>query len=206
MFATGDYERFYCDVLKRYDDIDISITFGVLIADYDQRLARDYIINYLDIFNKNSGEYIDFFIPGYIPYNNGDSKQIALKNKMGENYFFSRDVFHKFIEEFKTKFRVDYPYNPILVLVELSKDDFSNARKIIIELDIENRNIKKTGVLFDRIFEIAKKHTEIDKFESGLVRTYIKGECLDSFLRVLDSNIVTEVVNNQKNIRLFKIK
>ena len=64
MFATGDYNRFYCDVMERYSDVDIPITFGILIADYDQQMAREHIINYLDVFNETSGKYIDFLFRG----------------------------------------------------------------------------------------------------------------------------------------------
>ena len=206
MFATGDYDRFYYDVMERYSDVDIPITFGILIADYDQRMAREYIINYLDVFHKTSGKYIDFFIPGYVPYDAGNCQRIHFKNEHGENYYFSRHLYLRFIEEFKSKFNIDYPYNPILVLAELTGRDFANSKKIIIDLDSDNRNIRQTGSLFDSIFEIAKRHTAIEDFETGLSKTYLKGEWLDSFVRALDNSVVTEIRNQQQNVRSFRIR
>ena len=42
-----------------------TITVGILIADGNQASARDYIINYMDMFDRKSGKFIDFFVPGY---------------------------------------------------------------------------------------------------------------------------------------------
>jgi hypothetical protein len=206
MFATGDYERFYYDVIERYADIDIPITFGVLIVDYEQSAAREYIVNYLDIFNKSSGKYIDFFIPGYVPYNAGDWRKIPFKNKEGDDYYFKRDAFHQFITEFENRFNIEYPFNPMLVLVELTGRDFANSKRIVIELDSESRDVKKTGLLFNEIFKIAKKHTSIDDFEVGLAKTYLKGEWLDTFVRAIDNSIVTEVFTHRKNAKSFRIQ
>ncbi|MCL2722109.1 MAG: hypothetical protein FWD47_12340 [Treponema sp.] len=207
MFPTGDYDRFYYDVLERYDNIDTPITFGVLIADYNQGLARDYIVNYLDIFDKNSDKYIDFFIPGYVPYEHYGKdicKPIHFRNKQGEKYYFSREAFHRFITEFKNQFDIEYPYSPILVLMELSKDNFTTPKKIIIELDSDNMNIKRSGILFDKIFEIAKQNKNINGFETGLVKTYLKGEWLETIVRAIDNSVLTEMFNQQQNIRSFK--
>ena len=209
MFPTGDYDRLYYDVLQQYNDIDIPITFGVLIADYDQRLASEYIINYLDFFDMSSGKYIDFFIPGYIPYERyGDDNCIPIHfcNKRGEQYYFNREVFHRFITEFGNKFGIKYPYNPILVLVELTKGNFANSRKIIIDLDSNERDIKRTGVLFDKIFSIAKQYTAINDFEYGLARTHIKGDWLDAVVRALDNSIITELRNQQQNVWSFRVQ
>ena len=42
-----------------------TITVGILIADGNQASARDYIINYMDMFDRKSGKFMDFFVPGY---------------------------------------------------------------------------------------------------------------------------------------------
>lgn len=40
-------------------------TAAILIADYQQQLAREHILNYVDLFNRESDKYIDFYVPGY---------------------------------------------------------------------------------------------------------------------------------------------
>ncbi len=59
MFPTGDFDRLKYEIIEWYSDIDIPITFGILTADYEQSLAREYIINYIDVFDKRSNKYID---------------------------------------------------------------------------------------------------------------------------------------------------
>ena len=91
------------------------------------------------------------------------------------------------------------------MLSELTGRDFANSKKIIINLDSDNRDIKQTGSFFDSIFEIAKHYTALNDFETGLAKTYLKGAKLDSFIRALDNSIVTEILNQLRNIRSFKI-
>ena len=63
MNPSGDYKRFEIEIVNRYEDYDIPITFGILIADYRQRNCSDYIINYLkECFGLNSKLNIDLCI------------------------------------------------------------------------------------------------------------------------------------------------
>ena len=63
MYPTGSFERFQSDILEVYGDYGDKeyVTFGILIADPRQTDAEEYIFNYIDIFNDESGKYIDFF-------------------------------------------------------------------------------------------------------------------------------------------------
>jgi hypothetical protein len=205
MVPTGAFDRLYCDIINRYDDMDVPVTFGILIADYQQTLAREYILNYLNIFDKHSGKYIDFFIPGYTIYDSGDGISTALKDKDGEKYYFSKELFDEFVEKCKKNFGFIYNYSPMLVLVELTRTDYINVRKIIIELDSKTHDIKKTGILFEKIFEIAKKYVMLDDFSREIVKTYIEGSALDSFVNALDNSVVTEIYNVIQNTRQYKI-
>lgn len=57
------FDQITQEILDKYDYK--TITVSILIADGNQTAARDYIINYMDKFDKESGKYIDFFVPGY---------------------------------------------------------------------------------------------------------------------------------------------
>ena len=52
MFPTSSYKRLYNDIIDRYDTYsdDEYVTFGILIADARQGEAREYILNYLNVF------------------------------------------------------------------------------------------------------------------------------------------------------------
>ena len=198
MFPTGDFNRLKHEVMQWYND-DAPITFGILIADYEQTLAREYIINYMNIFDKKSNKYIDFFIPGYLPYDNGIIT--SMKDKDGNSYHFDRTTFEIFIEEFEKYFDFTYEFNPVLILVELKNKNF-----IIIDLDCNESDIKRAGVLFLDIFNIAKKYVRIEDFSRELVATYIKGSHLDSIVRSIDNHFLTEVNEQRKNVRRFRIQ
>ena len=206
MYPTGDFERLKFEIMERYKDFDIPITFGILIADYEQSLAREYILNYIDVFDKRSNKYIDFFIPGYITHGSNDCIRASMKNKQGEPYYFSRELFHDFIEKLETIFDYQYNFSPVLLLVELKNRDFVGTKKIIIELDTEKTSIKKTGVLFTNIFKIAKRYANIKDFSRELTATYLKDTLADSVVDAIDNSILTELHTRKKNIRHFQIK
>lgn len=206
MFPTGDFDRLKYEIMEWYNDIDIPITFGILIADYEQSLAKEYIINYMDVFDKRSNRYIDFFIPGYVIYGSDDDIRTSMKNKQGDAYYFSRTLFHDFIEKFETYFDYKYEFNPVLILVELKNRNFVGTKKIVIELDSERTSIKKAGVLFNNIFKIAKRYVNITDFSRELTATYLKNTLADSVIDAIDSSMLTELYTQKKNIRVFQIK
>lgn len=206
MFPTGDFDRLKYEIMEWYNDIDIPITFGILIADYEQSLAKEYIINYMDVFDKRSNRYIDFFIPGYVIYGSDDDIRTSMKNKQGDAYYFSRTLFHDFIEKFETYFDYKYEFNPVLILVELKNRNFVGTKKIVIELDSERTSIKKAGVLFNNIFEIAKRYVSITDFSRELTATYLKNTLADSVIDAIDNSMLTELYTQKKNIRVFQIK
>jgi len=207
MYPTGNYERFKNDVLERYEAIDIPITFGVLIADYRQDRAKQYILKYLKVFDAESNEYIDFFIPGYQPdYSGKNNECLRVKDRRGYRYFFDEDIFEGFITEFQKTFHYAYEFNPVLVLVELNGKQFANARKIVIELDSPDSDIRRAGSLFLEIFNIAKRHVNIEDFSKFLVGTYLKGAYADAIIQAIGNDLLSEINNQQKNIRRFTIK
>ena len=75
--------------LKTFDDVatrilerkpgGTSVVIGILIADWRQTEAREYILNYMNMFDEESGKFIDFFIPGY--FTNSDRDGISLTKR-----------------------------------------------------------------------------------------------------------------------------
>lgn len=203
MFPTGDFDRLKYEVMQWYND-DAPITFGILIADYEQTLAREYIINYMNVFDKKSNNYIDFFIPGYLTYGNGIIT--LMKNKNGESYCFDRTTFETFVEQFEKYFGFTYEFSPVLVLVELKNKNFIDSQKIIIDLDCDESDIKRAGVMFLDIFDIAKRYVRIEDFSRELTATYIKGSYADTIVNAIGNNILTEINEQRKNVRRFRVQ
>lgn len=74
MFPTGSFGRMENELCWREKNkgTDIPITVGILIADVRRQLEREYIFNYINRLNLETGNLIDFYIPGYIKVSNQD--------------------------------------------------------------------------------------------------------------------------------------
>lgn len=121
MNPVRTFDQITQEILDKYDYK--TITVGILIADGNQTAARDYIINYMDKFDKESGKYIDFFVPGYCERISNSTVSIEKRYHpnayekwicMGDlpmfiirrnqtAYYFDKFLFDDFIEEMKTK-------------------------------------------------------------------------------------------------------
>lgn len=68
MIPIGDFPLLCKKIINKYDDYE-KITFGILLADPRQTESREYILNYLNLFNKESCGLFDFFVPGDLKRN-----------------------------------------------------------------------------------------------------------------------------------------
>ena len=159
MWPIGTYERFLRKIKGQENYGEKVNYYGVLFCDVRQSKAKEYILNYLDVFNCRSGKFIDFYIPGYISgdefYKNksDQEKEISISNK---RYIFYQDEYRKFCTAFEKDFDVEFPFSSTLVLMEYKKGDFSTARKMIFELEDRETGIKSAGRLFLKIFKCAE--------------------------------------------------
>lgn len=230
MYPVGKFDEICEKVLQKYEHDEV-VTIGILVADWQQDEAKQYILHYMDRFDKKSGKYIDFYIPGYF------QRPDELNGQMNKNYhpnvcvtgdFFSNDIafflrresipyyFHKFlfddfIMEMEERMGIKYTYNPLLILVEV---DRKNGRgqiefqdKLVIELDEDtNRGLRRAGELFDKIFEIAKREVNLDRFGSGVRMYYIKGKAVQNIISVLNGNWIESIADVTSDAMRFRIK
>ena len=140
MLPVFQYENFVKRVKQKKREKGVSV-FGILICDYRQQLCREYILNYLNRFHKLAGKNIDFYLPGYV-----------------QDY----PIYEEFLENLSHDFDITFPYNPILILMEYKGGNFKNARKVVIELDSNKRDIKKVGKLFEEIFATAQDKVDLN--------------------------------------------
>lgn len=206
MFPTGSYERFQHDIIYRYNthgDNDF-VTFGILIADPRQDQAREFIFNYLDMFDDESGKYFDFFIPGYDTYSyHSDEKEVytSINNK---NYYFNYDLFFDFINRLKSDFNINYTFNPMLILMTMQLGRKHTAKYIVLELD-DSPGIPRCGMLFEDIFQTARTTLQLNDFQGMLRKTYIEGNLLSSIINAIGQKWLIELNNTCRNMRRYKI-
>lgn len=78
MNPVSTFDELCHKILQNYEDNTV-VTVGVLLADGRQDDAKQYIINYMDMFDKHSGKYIDFYLPGYYEYSDVIEEDISKK-------------------------------------------------------------------------------------------------------------------------------
>lgn len=208
MYPTGSFDRFKSDLLETYRDYGENeyVTFGILIADYRQTDAREYIYNYIDLFDEESGRYFDFFIPGYGEMNYVDDarKCFTIREK---DYYYSEKLFRDFCTKLNDYFGIKYSFNPMLVLMSMIPSKTHTAHFIVIYLDDEEKHgVKRSGELFRRIFRFAVQDPTIEGFETFFRKTYIKGDCIDSILNLFGKGTLVELKNRSRKYRCYKIK
>lgn len=202
MWPLGEYDRLVHEI-KRREDPDIPITFGLLVADYRQQLCREYILNYIDRFNYRSDRYINFYLPGYFEEDLYSSTQII--KIAGKQYYFNDEKYMEFLGKLEIDFEIGYIYNPTLILMEYDRGNFNQTKRILIELDHNGADIKKTGELFENIFELAKHHVNINEFSNEMMKKEFKRGLFDRVLKVVDNKLVTEIYDTYGRVKKFKL-
>lgn len=209
MLITGDFFKFNEDVFNKYFSeygADSFITFGVLIADCRQDMARQYIFNYLTKFDRNSSGYFDFFIPGYLHYLDKSENLQHYVEVSEKRYYFNEKKFLDFIEGLENNFGINYSHNPMLILISMIPGHMHTVQYIVIELDKTEYGIERCGELFERIFEVAKKDTGLEYLRSSIRKTHIKGNILNSLIRLFKISPLIEIEQIHGELKRYKIK
>ena len=213
-----------------------TVTIGILVADARQREAKEYIINYLNIFDENSGKYIDFFIPGYYTdssrentddkkrkyhpnseyknTNGYNEKPTIVLHRTGINYYFDSMLFEQFLSYMSQTMKIEYTYNPMLILAEI---DFINDRaeiayqkRLVFELDSNSMGgERRAGKFFDEIFKIAKKNSSLYDFGKGIRVYYIKGKVVGKTIEAISGKwgvVLKSIAEEVWKCRITKIQ
>lgn len=202
MWPLGDYNRLVHEI-KRRENSDIPVTFGLLIADYDQQQCREYILNYIERFNYRSDRYINFYLPGYLEESfYDDSKILVVGDK---RHHFNRQIYLDFLIKLETDFSIEYPYTPVLVLMEYSNGNFKFTKRIVIQLDNSGSQIKQTGELFEQIFSIARNEVAISDFSNKLKRGEINRRVFETIVGCIDNKFITSICTNNQAIKKYRL-
>ncbi|MGG7058326.1 hypothetical protein ACQPUZ_08510 [Clostridium tertium] len=158
MYPIGTYDRFI-QKIKGREDKSKPRYLGVLFCDIEQQSAKEYILNYMEVFNKSSGEYFDFYIPGYLNSTKKSGNNIfQFRNK---KYEFNRKVYNEFCDKFIKDFNIEFPYVATLVLLEYKSGNFKNAKIAKFNLEEIKGGVKNSGFFFDLIFKVSKDNEEL---------------------------------------------
>ena len=212
MWPIGTYKRFLRKIKGQENFGEKVDYFGILFCDARQSKAMEYVLNYLDIVHERSGRFIDFYIPGYIPENDCYSGASNYGIQIGgKRYLFSPKDYLEFCRCFEYDFGVEFPFSATLVLLEYKSGNFSNARKIVFELEASENGIKSAGRLFLNIFtcaESGKMGESLDLLSNSLSTKERIGmigattKCILNFFGI----DVDPVLDQNQNISKFRVK
>ena len=202
MWPLGEYDRLVHEIKKR-ENLNKPVTFGLLIADYRNPLCKTYILDYISRFDYKSDKYINFYLPGYL-----EEDSIWKKDKIkikGKQYYFNDEKYMEFLNKLERDFSIDYPYNPTLILLEYDKGNFNKSKRIIIELDSEGSDIKKVGNLLERIFEIAKIENNLLNIQKKLRKDEFKNGLFEAIVVGIDNGIISSLYKTAKSNYKYKL-
>ena len=77
--------------------------------------------------------------------------------------------------------------------MEYEGGHFKKSKKIIIELDSNERNIQKVGELFEEIFDIAQNKVNLKKMMRELGKNQIRDNFWDMLIELIDNKYLTKV-------------
>ena len=80
------------------------------------------------------------------------------------------------------------------------------AEYIVIELDNTSHDIRRSGMVFSKIFKFARENPQLQDLQQMLIKTYLKGNWLNHILKILNQNELLEVINIKNNITKYRIK
>lgn len=205
MYPIGTYDRFIQKVKGREGKEKVTNVFGVLLADVRQPDTRGYILNYLDRFHLSSGEYIDFYIPGYFEDTDTFYKTEYIELET-EKYFFSSQAYDEFTRKFVQDFGLKGKGVPVLYLIEWEKGAFEKSKIIEFDLDGGEYSVKKTVELFEFLFSLTRNNEDLvginNRLELEKLGEYLSNDLIDD----LGIPLVTIGKNVGKLLRKFKVR
>lgn len=227
MEVVDTFETLSKRVLEKYVE-GTPITMGILVVDYRQTDAREFILNYLDRFDKKSGKFIDFYLPGYyvgawdVQNSCSQHPNMYIRDGMikdrpiylsrtNEKVCFDEKLFEHFLDEMESRMNIQYSYSPMLILIEVKKSvargEVEFQDKIVIDLDDGTAiSVRKSGALFEMIFEIAKRKVNLDQFGKEIRMHYFKGNATKILSGLLKKDLVVPVIDNIEILKKYRIK
>ena len=205
MFPTGSFGRMENELYWREKNkgTDIPITVEILIADVRRQLEREYIFNYINRLNLETGNLIDFYIPGYIKVSNQDdydNMKYYLNNcterfKLGKNfYYFSYELFYEFLDKLGEHSNKHLTPDPKIILVSYADEQICFGDSIVFDLRKEDRE-NSISELFQFIINIARKTTEFEEFKRKIFLDNSKNKFIKFVKNKLPDQLLSFVIS-----------
>ncbi len=158
---SGSFEHF---LWKHSDKKNLTEgnTVGLLFVDPRQTQIRDFVTNYMDVFNQESDKYIDFYLPGFRKVNDESHYDMTISNTFWK---FEPDVYNSFVGELRDRKIINFTTSAFLLLMEIGHHKTSFKKYMKIGIDSPAMNPQEAGPFFKKLFEYSKSEIEFQKIE-----------------------------------------
>lgn len=163
-------------------------TIGILVTRPDLPTGKD-ILNSLEYFHFRTGEYVNFYLPGYGAYwpksDYPDGKVVTMID--GVNWSFSNQMFTKFISDIERYSKWQYSGESELLLVEMKNGILSYENMMQFHLD----NMFRDGVInsvhqfFEQVFRICSDKETLNQLSNAFGVDKLKQISKDKILEKL---------------------
>lgn len=217
----GSFQEFKSKVLSGTNNANEVITFGILLADPEQSECREYLLNYLNIFNKKSGKLFDFYIPGFTDdkyhldvfgWESGNifdsmSKNIPIISIEDKQYYFCRKYYEDFIIKLEETFGIQPTFNPMLILIEMEPGYIKSAKYVVIELDdLYSNGIRRSSAFFYEQLNILKKVRTLEEIVQQEKILFSRSKCIDKIISALAPDWLIEAKSVYDEFKRYQIK
>jgi hypothetical protein len=189
---------------KRYKRRDVNIT-GILFARPASSFAQKEILPHIDYWHHRSDYYTDFFCPGYLRDDSGQSGPIVA-TVAGGKWCFTNQGFITFLEQLEPHTSWKYRGGCDLIVTNARYDqttkhaslDLSSAIAVDLELAQKDNAVRDVSDLCEAVFAFAKNLNEATddpcwQFSDRLGLRVVKGSLKEFLLKYLPSWIKPEV-------------
>lgn len=169
MFHALTYESMM-EQLKENGSIR-KCNIGILLCNPNSEFAQKEILSRVEQFYNASGEFIDFYFPGYGAYWNGEYPDRKCVQKVnGVSWYFSEKKYREFIRKLESISKWKYNGESELLVINYSNGelDFTRSSMIWLDKSVKDGSIYSVSNEFERMFKEFEKNKNIveisDKF------------------------------------------
>ncbi|HBG7674934.1 TPA: hypothetical protein KRE78_002575 [Clostridioides difficile] len=169
MFHALTYESMM-EKLKETGSIR-KCNIGILLCNPNSEFAQKEILSRVEQFYHASGEFIDFYFPGYGAYwNNEYPDRECVQKVNGVSWYFSEKKYREFIRKLESISKWKYNGESELLVISYNNGelDFSKSSMIWLDKSVKDGSIYSVSNEFERMFKEFERGRNIveisDKF------------------------------------------
>lgn len=179
---------------ERKNGTVVPVTVGVLLADARRQFCKENILPFIDALHRESGQLIDFFIPGYFPAGGEGHFRLG-----GTVYVFSEEAYMSVFSALQNRYD-NVSGNAQLFLISYEKGHLRYADNLVFDLEtmVSSGKIDSAYAFLRKLIRISKKSRQFKKFKQQLSLERAGTAVLEFVKQFLPSALITVAEESAK--------